>query len=127
MERLTAALHAAGTGRGRLCLLTGDAGIGKTRCINELSAIAKDRRLSVWAGRCLEGGRTAAFWPWVQVLRDALREGALGPGLEIELRALLDDLIRAPTRPRPCSAGTEAPTSAARARARPPVSGCSKS
>jgi len=96
MERLTAALHAAGTGRGRLCLLTGDAGIGKTRCINELSAIAKDRRLSVWTGRCLEGGRTAAFWPWVQVLRDALREGALGPGLEIELRALLDDLIPRP-------------------------------
>jgi eukaryotic-like serine/threonine-protein kinase len=96
MERLTAALNSAGTGRGRLCLLTGDAGIGKTRCVNELSAIAKSKHLSVWTGRCLEGGRTAAFWPWVQVLRDALGEGALGPGLEIELRALLDDLIPRP-------------------------------
>jgi DNA-binding winged helix-turn-helix (wHTH) protein/tetratricopeptide (TPR) repeat protein len=96
MERLTAALQAAGMGRGRLCLLTGDAGIGKTRCVNELSTIAKAKRLSVWTGRCLEGGRTAAFWPWVQVLRDALGEGALGPGLEIELRALLDDLIPRP-------------------------------
>ena len=93
MERLTAALHGAGTGRGRLCLLSGDAGIGKTRCVNELSTVAKALKLSVWTGRCLEGGRTAAFWPWVQVLRDALRDGALGPGLEIELRALLDDLI----------------------------------
>jgi DNA-binding winged helix-turn-helix (wHTH) protein/tetratricopeptide (TPR) repeat protein len=105
MERLTAALQAAGTGRGRLCLLTGDAGIGKTRCVNELSAIAKAKRLSVWTGRCLEGGRTAAFWPWVQVLRDALREGALGPGLEIELRALLDDLIPRPDASEPSLRG----------------------
>ncbi len=96
MERLVGALQGTGAGRGRLCLLTGDAGMGKTRCLAEFAAVARSSKLSVWTGRCLEGGRTAAFWPWVQVLRDALREGALSPGLEIELRAVLDELIPRP-------------------------------
>ncbi len=47
----------------------------------------------MWTGRCLEGGRGAAFWPWVQVVRDALAEGALGPALAAEGQALLDELI----------------------------------
>ena len=42
------------------------------------------------------GGRGAAFWPWVQVLRDALAEGSLGPSLAVEAQALLDELIPRP-------------------------------
>jgi DNA-binding winged helix-turn-helix (wHTH) protein len=93
MERLVGALHEASAGRGRLVLLTGEAGIGKTRCLSEFSLIARGLNLGVWKGRCLEGGRGAAFWPWVQVVRDALGEGALGPALAAEGQALLDELI----------------------------------
>lgn len=93
MERLVGSLHEASAGRGRLVLLTGEAGIGKTRCLSEFSLMVRGLNLGVWTGRCLEGGRGAAFWPWVQVVRDALAEGALGPALAAEGQALLDELI----------------------------------
>jgi eukaryotic-like serine/threonine-protein kinase len=93
MERLLGALHGARSGRGRLCLLTGEAGIGKTRCISEFASVARRLKLSVSSGRCLEGGRTAAFWPWVQVLRDAIGEESLAPELQLEVRSLLAELV----------------------------------
>src|ERR1019366_310163 len=62
-------------------LLTGEAGIGKTRCLNEFAPVARGLGIGVWTGRCLEGGWGAAFWPWLQVLRDALAEGTLCPTL----------------------------------------------
>ncbi len=93
MERLLGALHGARSGRGRLCLLTGEAGIGKTRCVSEFASVARRLRLGVASGRCLEGGRTAAFWPWVQVLRDALGEDLLSPQLKLEVRSLLSELV----------------------------------
>jgi DNA-binding winged helix-turn-helix (wHTH) protein/tetratricopeptide (TPR) repeat protein len=92
LERLVGALHEASAGRGRLVLLTGEAGIGKTRCLNEFALMARGLNLGVWTGRCLEGGRGAAFWPWVQVVRDAIAEGALGPSLAAEAQTLLDEL-----------------------------------
>ncbi len=93
MERLLGALHGARNGRGRLCLVTGDAGIGKTRCVSEFTSVARRLRLGVSSGRCLEGGRTAAFWPWVQVLRDSLGEDTLSSQLKLEIRSLLAELI----------------------------------
>jgi DNA-binding winged helix-turn-helix (wHTH) protein/tetratricopeptide (TPR) repeat protein len=96
MERLLGALHGARNGRGRLCLLMGEAGIGKTRCIGEFARVARRHKLAVSSGRCLEGGRTAVFWPWVQVLRDALAEDTLSPELKAEGRSLLADLIPRP-------------------------------
>jgi len=92
MDRLLGALHEANSGRGRLCLLTGEAGIGKTRCMSEFALAARGLNASVWTGRCLEGGRTAAFWPWVQVLRDALADGCLGPSARQEIQKLLVEL-----------------------------------
>jgi DNA-binding winged helix-turn-helix (wHTH) protein/tetratricopeptide (TPR) repeat protein len=93
MERLLGALHGTRNGRGRLCLLTGEAGIGKTRCVSEFTLVARRLRLGVSSGRCLEGGRTAAFWPWVQVLRDTLAEESLSPQLKLEVRSLLSELV----------------------------------
>ena len=96
MERLLGALNEANAGRGRLCLLTGEAGIGKTRCIGEFAVMARRLKVGVWTARCLEGGRTAAFWPWVQVLRDILGEGLLGPTPKQETEELLLELSLAP-------------------------------
>jgi len=93
MERLIGAFHSTRAGRGRLCLLIGEAGIGKTRCIGEFSGVVRRARVSLCTGRCLEGGRTAAFWPWVQVLRDALAEEDMAAERKLELRAILAELI----------------------------------
>ncbi len=93
MERLMGALHSARTGRGRLCLVTGEAGMGKTRLLGEFSAAARGMQLQVSSGRCLEGGRTAAFWPWVQVLRDMLGQESVPSEAKNEARALLAELV----------------------------------
>jgi signal transduction histidine kinase/tetratricopeptide (TPR) repeat protein len=63
----------AAAGRGRLVLLSGDAGIGKTRTANELATYASSRGAEVLVGRCYEGGGAPAYWPWIQVLRAYIR------------------------------------------------------
>jgi DNA-binding winged helix-turn-helix (wHTH) protein/tetratricopeptide (TPR) repeat protein len=93
MDRLVAALHDARAASGRLVLLTGEAGIGKTRCLDEFALVARGLDIGAWTGRCLEGGWGAAFWPWLQVLRDALAEGSLSPTLAAEGQTLLEELI----------------------------------
>ncbi len=69
MSQLVAALDDAMRGRGRVSLLLGDPGIGKTRTANELAVHARRRGVRVLLGRCHEGEGAPAFWPWVQILR----------------------------------------------------------
>ncbi|MGE3596702.1 MAG: AAA family ATPase, partial [Dehalococcoidia bacterium] len=84
---LIAALDAAAAGRGGLVLVAGEPGIGKTRLAEELAAVAGRRNVRILWGRCYEGEGAPAFWPWVEVLRAALRgrdaassRAALGSG-----------------------------------------------
>ena len=76
---LMSALDDLRTGRGRLFLLTGDAGIGKTRLLEALADAAEPTDTTVLWGRCWEGGGAAPYWPWSQVLHAVLRDlDALG-------------------------------------------------
>src|SRR5258705_7244010 len=74
MATLRGALENALGGRGRIALLVGEAGIGKTRTSEELAIAAGARSATVLFGRCYEGAGAPAFWPWVQVLRACLAE-----------------------------------------------------
>lgn len=73
-------------GSGRIMLLEGEPGIGKTRLVEELAAHAADNGATVVWSRCYEGRGAPAFWPWTQVLHrlcdrvapDELR-AAIGP------------------------------------------------
>jgi len=69
LAALYADLDASAAGRGGVVLLAGEAGIGKTRLAEELSAQATVRSVLVLWGRCWEGEGAAAFWPWVQLIR----------------------------------------------------------
>lgn len=69
LRALHGALDDAAAGRSRIVMLTGDAGIGKTRLADELAADAGRRGVQVLWGRCYEGEGAPAYWPWVQVIR----------------------------------------------------------
>ena len=116
LEELKSGLEDSLSGRGRLFLLGGEPGIGKSRLADELSGEAVRRDAKVLWGRCWEAGGAPAYWPWVQTLRSYFRDAdqqdlrrQLGGGasdlvyLFPELRPIVTDL------PEPSSPGeTEA-------------------
>ncbi len=69
MASLRRWLEEARGGHGRLALVSGEAGIGKTRTAEELATYARLRGVEVVWGRCSEDAGAPAFWPWVQVVR----------------------------------------------------------
>ena len=69
MAELTAALDDALSGRGRLVMLMGEPGIGKTRTAQELASHAQQRGAQVLWGRCAEEQGAPPYWPWVQAIR----------------------------------------------------------
>ncbi len=74
MNELRAGVDTAMAGQGRLVLLVGEPGIGKTRTADELATYARLRLAQVLVGRCYEGEGAPAYWPWVQALRTYVHE-----------------------------------------------------
>ncbi len=68
MAELNAALDDALAGRGRVIMLAGEPGIGKTRLAEELAAVARGHGAEVRWGRCPEERGAPPFWPWAQVI-----------------------------------------------------------
>jgi predicted ATP-dependent serine protease len=73
MASLHPALEEALSGRGRLVMLVGEPGIGKTRTARELAIYAENLGVQVLWGRCYETPGAPPFWPWVQVIRTYIR------------------------------------------------------
>ena len=78
LAELSAALAGARAGRGGFALISGEAGIGKTRLADTVAARAAEQRFRILWGRSWESAGAAPFWPWVQVLRACVRELADG-------------------------------------------------
>jgi AAA ATPase domain len=106
---LEEALRDARAGRGRMLLLAGEPGIGKTRLAEHTVDVATQEGMVVAWGQCWEGG-APAFWPWPRVIRSLVRDCEpaqlrlhLGPGapwlaqLVPELAAALPDLDPVPS------------------------------
>jgi class 3 adenylate cyclase len=74
MEELRHALDETLAGRGRLILLVGESGIGKSRLAAELTTYATLRGAQVLSGRCYEGEGAPAYWPWLQIMRAYVRD-----------------------------------------------------
>lgn len=75
LGRLLERLDAAAAGRPVVTLISGDAGVGKTRLVTELAAKARERGFTVLSGRCAELGDAIPYLP----LADALRDATTGP------------------------------------------------
>ena len=76
LRRVLAALDAVAGGQGRLVLLAGEPGVGKTRLAQEMMLRAQERGFRVLAGRCYEHYASLPFFPFVEALTSAP-----GPGL----------------------------------------------
>jgi predicted ATPase len=62
-------------------LICGEAGAGKTRLLDEVTAGARDRGTRTLVGNCTAVGRTSfAFAPFVEALRPVVQELAIGGG-----------------------------------------------
>ena len=84
---------------GRLVVIEGEAGIGKTRLADELAGHARSLGASVVRGRCYEEETGVAYGPFIEGLRGVL---AAGPPLDqvprhwlAEARRLLPELVEA--------------------------------
>ena len=110
LEELLEGFAEAVAGRGRLFLLVGEPGIGKSRLADEVIRHARTRQAEVLIGRCWEGGGAPAYWPWVQSMREyvgrvepSVLRAQLGTGavdvaqILPELRGPLPDIAESPT------------------------------
>jgi len=84
LSHLLAVLESAAAGRPIVTLVSGDAGVGKTRLVTELAARARDGGFTVLSGRCAELGDAVPYLP----LADALRDATTGPSAGGVLDAL---------------------------------------
>jgi DNA-binding SARP family transcriptional activator len=71
LATLEDALRRSLAGEGRLVVLLGEAGIGKSRLAEELATIASSGGCQLMLGRCYETEQALPFAPWVDALRSA--------------------------------------------------------
>jgi DNA-binding SARP family transcriptional activator len=93
LAELVCGLDQAFAGSGRLFLLAGEPGIGKSRLAEELATHARGRGGQVIVGRCWEAGGAPAYWPWMQLLRAYVRQSDAA-ALEAQLGAGAADLAQ---------------------------------
>jgi DNA-binding winged helix-turn-helix (wHTH) protein len=84
---LRAALGEARCGRGRLVLIAGEPGIGKSRLCEELSAEAEQKGVAVLVGHCSEM-EAVAYLPFVEILESCINRAEAAKKL---LRTLGDE------------------------------------
>ena len=77
LGRLLTVLDDAGGGRSVVALVSGDAGVGKTRLVSEIRKLAAERGFTVLSGQCAELGDSVPYLP----LADALRGAAASSGV----------------------------------------------
>lgn len=73
LQRLSQALDSVCSGRGRIALLVGEPGIGKTRTVERARELAGGRA-GTYVGACFDGEGAPSYWPFVQIFRSLLDE-----------------------------------------------------
>ena len=89
LGRLSHALAEAQAGRGSVCALVGEPGIGKTRAVEAfLDSLPVSSVRFAW-GFCREAGDTPPLWPWLRLLREVAARSSLSQSPDDVLRELL--------------------------------------
>jgi DNA-binding SARP family transcriptional activator/tetratricopeptide (TPR) repeat protein len=105
LARLHQAIQATGRGVGRLVLVLGEAGIGKTSLLEAIEVEAHQRGVRSHLGRSYLSEQVLPFAPWIDALRagerldDPQLLACLGPAWVAELARLIPELkVGAPDR-----------------------------
>ena len=75
-------------GRGRLALIAGEAGVGKSRLVAEIGDEAQARGMRVLTGHCVEMSGTPPYLPYVEIIEQAISS----PRSSVALREALGDV-----------------------------------
>lgn len=86
------AADAAREGSLQILLISGEAGIGKSRFLDLISRDLSAKTYQVLSGRCPEAPGAPAFWPWTQILRQHF--GSLLPGTLPSALAGVEDIVQ---------------------------------
>ena len=73
LGQLRTALDDSLAGRGRLVMLAGEPGIGKTRTAQELAVYAQEQGAYVLWGRSYQEQGAPPYWPWIEPLRSLVQ------------------------------------------------------
>ena len=117
LEVFRAAFDRMLEGRRQIVLISGEPGIGKTRCAQALADVAEDQGALVLRGHCREDAGAPPYWPWVQILRayvdaSSLDEVRLNMGAAAkDIAALVPELLELsqPTQPAPGASADSSP------------------
>jgi class 3 adenylate cyclase/tetratricopeptide (TPR) repeat protein len=86
LGRILSAANAVAQGGGRLVLLSGEPGVGKTRLAQEVTLAVRNRGFLVATGRCYESHQTVPFYPYLEALTAAYAHGPGAPRDEVARR-----------------------------------------
>lgn len=64
------AIEATRRGRMRVILISGEAGIGKTRFLDEIRRLSDDAGFRALIGRSPDEAGSPPYWPWTEILRE---------------------------------------------------------
>jgi DNA-binding CsgD family transcriptional regulator len=91
-------LEAARAGHGQLALISGEAGIGKTRLVRELVAVAHEQGWAILEGHCFPQDHLCTYAPFLDLLRTHFTQRPDGlAAFREELSPLVPDLLPVPS------------------------------
>ena len=95
LDDLRGWLGKAFDGRGRLVAIEGEAGIGKTRLVEEFVKVARSRGVPARVGRAREDASGTPLWPWRRLVRglDAARRYSTADAASTARLQLFDDVV----------------------------------